>query len=77
MANELGMSHVVVSLLYFGMQLVINLAMVYLITNTVLAHWVYLVVVALALVLVLIAAYVLFIKKYYHLHEEYLASLKK
>ena len=71
------MSHVVVSLLYFGMQLVINLVMVYLITNTVLAHWVYLVVVALALVLVLIAAYVLFIKKYYHLHEEYLASLKK
>ena len=65
------MSHVVVSLLYFGMQLVINLVMVYLIPNTVLAHWVYLVVVALVLVLVLL------IKKYYHLHEEYLASLKK
>ena len=73
MANELRMSHVVVSLLYFGMQLVINLVMIYLIPNTVLAHWIYLVVVA----LVLIAAYVLFMKKYYHLHEEYLASLKK
>lgn len=73
MANELGMSHVAVSLLYFGMQLVINLVMIYLIPNTVLAHWIYLVVVA----LVLIAAYVLFMKKYYHLHEEYLASLKK
>ena len=73
MANELGWSHVVVSLLYFGLQLVISLVMIYLIPNTVLAHWIYLVVVA----LVLIAAYVLFMKKYYHLHEEYLASLMK
>ena len=40
MANELGMSHVAVSLLYFGMQLVINLVMIYLIPNTVLAHWI-------------------------------------
>ena len=73
MANELGLSHVAVSLLYFGLQLVISLVMIYLIPNTVLAHWIYLVVVA----LVLIAAYVLFMRKYYHLHEEYLASLKK
>ena len=36
-------------------------------------HWLYLVV---ALV-VLAVAYVAFMKKYYHLHEEYLASLKK
>ena len=73
MAKELGMSHVVVSLIYMGLQLVISLVMVYLIPNTVLAHWIYLAVVA----LVLAAAYVLFMKKYYHLHEEYLASLKK
>ena len=73
MANELGLSHVAVSLLYFGLQLVISLVMIYLVPNTVLAHWIYLVAVA----LVLIAAYVLFMKKYYHLHEEYLASLKK
>ena len=73
MANELGLSHVAVSLLYFGLQLVISLVMIYLIPNTVLAHWIYLVVVA----LVLIAAYVLFMKKYYHLHEEYLKSLEK
>ena len=73
MANELGMSHVVVSLIYMALQLVISLVMVYLIPNTVLAHWIYLIVVA----LVLAAAYVLFMKKYYHLHEEYLASLKK
>ena len=72
MANELGLSHVAESLLYFGLQLVISLAMVYLIPNTVLAHWIYLVVV----LVLLMAAYVLFMKKYYHLHEEYLASLK-
>lgn len=36
-------------------------------------HWIYL---APALVL-LALAYVLFKKKYYHLHEEYLASLNK
>ena len=35
-------------------------------------HWIYLVV---ALV-VLAVAYVLFMRKFYHLHEEYLASLK-
>ena len=73
MANELGMSHVVVSLIYMALQLVISLVMVYLIPNTILAHWMYLVAVA----VVLVAAYVLFMKKYYHLHEEYLASLKK
>lgn len=72
MANELGISHVVVSLIYMALQLVISLVMVYLIPNTLLAHWVYLIVVA----LVLAAAYVLFMKKYYHLHEEYLRSLR-
>lgn len=72
MANELGWSHVVVSLLYFGLQLVISLVMIYLVPNMVLAHWIYLVAVA----LVLIAAYVMFMKKYYHLHEEYLKSLE-
>ena len=72
MANELKMGHVTVSLIYFGLQLVISLVMVYLVPNTVLAHWIYLVVVA----LVLAGAYVVFMKKYYHLHEEYLESLK-
>lgn len=73
MANELGMSHVVVSLLYMAIQLVISLGFVYLCPNSVLAHWIYLIVAG----LVLVAAYVLFMKKNYHLHEEYLASLKK
>ncbi len=73
MANELGMSHVTVSLVYMAMQLVISLVMVYLIPDTLLAHWIYLIVVG----LLLVGAYVLFMKKYYHLHEEYLASLSK
>lgn len=73
MANELGMSHVTVSLIYMVLQLVISLVMIYLVPNTVLSHWIYLVAVA----VLLIAAYVLFMKKYYHLHEEYLQSLNK
>ena len=73
MANELKMSHVTVSLIYMVMQLVISLGFIYLCPNTALAHWIYLVVAG----LVLAVAYVVFMKKYYHLHEEYLASLKK
>ena len=72
MANELKMSHITVSLIYMLLQLAISLAMVYLVPNTVLAHWIYLVAVAIVLVL----AYLLFMKKYYHLHKEYLDSLK-
>ena len=72
MANELGMSHVTVSLLYMAIQLFISLVMVYLIPDTIVAHWVYLIVVG----VLLMGAYVLFMKKYYHLHEEYLDSVK-
>lgn len=72
MANELKMSHVTVSLIYMFLQLAISLVMVYLIPDTTLAHWIYLIVVT----LILIAAYVLFMKKYYHLHEEYLKGLQ-
>lgn len=71
MANELGMSHVTVSLIYMALQLVISLVMVYLIPSSVLAHWIYLA----CVLVVLVCAYVLFMKKYYHLHEEYLKSL--
>ena len=71
MENELKMSHVVVSLLYMAIQLVISLGFIYLCPNTVLAHWIYLVVAG----IVLAVAYVLFKMKYYHLHEEYLRSL--
>lgn len=72
MANELKMSHVTVSLLYMAMQLVVSLGFIYLCPNTIVAHWIYLV----AAALILAVAYVLFKMKYYHLHEEYLASLK-
>ena len=73
MANELGMSHVVVSLLYMAIQLVVSLGFIYLCPATVLAHWIYLI----GAGIVLAVAYVLFKMKYYHLHEEYLESLKK
>ena len=73
MANELKMSHVVVSLLYMAMQLVVSLGFIYLCPNTIVAHWIYLV----AAGAVLAIAYVLFKMKYYHLHEEYLRSIKK
>jgi UDP-N-acetylmuramyl pentapeptide phosphotransferase/UDP-N-acetylglucosamine-1-phosphate transferase len=73
MANELKMSHVAVSLLYMAMQLVVSLGFIYLCPNTVLAHWIYLVVAG----IVLAVAYVLFMRKYYYLHEQYLKSLEK
>ena len=73
MANELKVGHVKVSLLYTVMQLVISLGFIYLCPDTVIAHWLYLVGVS----AVLAVAYILFMKKNYHLHEEYLISLKQ
>ena len=73
MANELKIGHVKVSSIYMALQLVLSLGFIYVCPNTVLAHWMYL----LGAVAVLAVAYVLFKKKYYHLHEEYLKSLKK
>ena len=72
MANELGISHVYVSLLYMALQLVLSLVMIYLIPDTAAWHWCYL----FAVILLLALAYILFMRKYYHLHEEYLESLK-
>ena len=73
MANELKMSHVKVSLIYMALQLAVSLGFIYLCPDTVLAHWLYLV----GALVVLAVAYVLFKKKYYHLHEAYLASIGK
>ena len=73
MANELKIGHVKVSLLYMALQLLVSLGFIYLCPNTVLCHWLYLI----GAFIVLAIAYILFKKKYYHLHEEYLASLKK
>ena len=73
MANELGIGHVKVSLLYMGIQLVISLGFIYLCPKSMAAHWTYLFVA----LLVLSAGYVAFMKKYYHLHEEYLERVKR
>lgn len=73
MANELHIGHVKVSLIYMCVQLIVSLGFIYLCPNRVGAHWVYL----FATVIILSIIYILFKKKYYHLHEEYLASLKK
>ena len=73
MANELKIGHVKVSLLYMAMQLVVSLAFIYVCPDNVFCHWMYLI----GAFVVLAVAYVLFKKKYYHLHEEYLASLKQ
>ena len=71
MANELKIGHVKVTLLYMAMQLAVSLGFIYLCPNTSLCHWMYLI----GALAVLAVAYVLFMKKYYHLHEEYLAEL--
>lgn len=66
MANELKVPHVAVSLLYMAMQLVISFGLVFLPIN----HYIYLAIV----IVILAVAYLLFMKKNYHLHEEYLKS---
>ena len=71
MANELKIGHVKVTLLYMAMQLVVSLGFIYLCPDNVLCHWMYFV----GAMAVLAIAYVLFMKRYYHLHEEYLAEL--
>lgn len=73
MANELKIGHVKVTLLYMAIQLVISLGFIYVCPNSVLYHWLYMI----GALAVLAIGYVLFMKKYYHLHEAYLASLKK
>ena len=73
MANELKVGHVKVSSLYAIMQLVISLGFIYLCPETMAAPWIYLV----SVIIILAIAYILFKMKYYHLHEEYLASLIK
>lgn len=72
MANELKIPHVVVSCIYMALQLVISSIAIYVIPDTILAHWIYLVVAA----IMMGGVYMLFMMKYYHLHEEYLKSLE-
>ena len=71
MANELKIGHVKVTLIYMAMQLMVSLGFIYLCPDNVLCHWMYFV----GALVVLAIAYVLFMKRNYHLHEEYLAEL--
>lgn len=66
MANELKIPHVIVSSIYMALQLVISFGLIFIPVN----HYLYmgLIIVALA------AAYLIFMKRNYHLHEEYLKS---
>lgn len=66
MANELKIPHVKVSLLYMALQMIISAGLIFLPIN----HYIYLGIV----VAVLAIAYMLFMKKFYHLHEAYLQS---
>ena len=68
MANELKIPHVYVSLIYMAIQLAISAGLILLPIN----HYLYLGMVIVALA----AAYLIFMKKFYHLHEEYLESVK-
>ena len=72
MSNELKIGHVKVSLIYMVLQLAVSLGFIYLIPNTTVAHWIYFI----CMCVVFALAYILFMRKYYHLHEEYLESLK-
>lgn len=67
MANELKIPHVVVSSIYMVVQLLISAGLIWLPVN----HYVYAIVVLLFLAII----YIVFMKKYYHLHEEYLMSV--
>lgn len=69
MANELRMPHVLVSSIYMLMQLVISLGLIMLPVN----HYVYMAVI----IVILATAYIAFMKRNYHLHEEYLKSKRQ
>lgn len=69
MANELGLPHGIVSLAYMIMQCIISFGLLYISRY----HWIY----AVVAIVVLCAAYLIFMKKYYHLHAEYLQSIEK
>lgn len=66
MANELKIPHVEVSLLYMAMQLIISFGMIFCPLN----HYIFLGIT----VLLLVVAYLLFMRKNYHLHDAYLKS---
>lgn len=68
MANELKVPHVTVSSFYMALQMVISAGLIFIPIN----HYIYLGII----IILLAAAYLIFMKKNYHLHEEYLRSKK-
>lgn len=66
MANELHVPHVIVSTIYMALQLAISFGLIFIPVN----HYLYMAIVIAALA----AAYLIFMKRNYHLHEEYLRS---
>lgn len=73
MSNELGMKHVVVSSVYMILQLVISLVAIYVIPDTPTAHWTYFI----GMSIIMGIFYIVFMMKFYHLHEEYLEKVKR
>lgn len=66
MANELKIPHLEVSTIYMLLQLAISAGLIFIPIN----HYIYLGIVIFSLAI----AYIVFMRKYYHLHAEYLAS---
>lgn len=68
MANELKISHVLVSFFYMSLQLLISFGLIFLPID----EWAYF----FTVLIVLMLGYILFVRKYYYLHEEYLKMKK-
>lgn len=66
MANELKIPHIAVSFTYMLLQLGVSFGLIFIPIN----NWIF----SAAALLVLCGVYVVFKKKYYHLHEEYLKN---
>lgn len=66
MANEMKMPHVLVSVIYMVLQLAISFGLIFIPFN----HYIYMAIIIVALA----TAYLMFMKRNYHLHEEYLRS---
>lgn len=67
MANELRIPHEIVSISYMILQIIVSLGLIFFSQW----HWIY----AITAIVVLCIAYLIFMKRYYHLHDEYLKSI--
>ncbi len=71
MSNELGMRHTLVSVIYMTVQLAISFGLTAISDTT--GQWIYFCMV----IAVLAIGYLVFMKKFYYLHEQYLQSRKQ